>query len=359
MLKQLKNGLNPIKRFVLSLIFLSVICHLSFVICLYSQSSISYPVYICAADNPNDYRLFANSGWDGFWYVGYNRVWIERVPIPENMSVYKKAFIGAKLGRMKSTQVYRNGKAALDKRAIPGDIYMAISSTISWQKSNWKFLAVTDEIPFEGDNEIAIEQTGESQWFWTEVPFDEINFGEENYIALWSTSAQLTDTSNSPILAAAWGNKEANSYLRDKIEGVPPQVFSTSTLASGLTIFEPAIAIKFVPEMPQKINIGLMGISDGEEISGKKVIYTSILGNEIQKAWLDVSSDGKIWEKHGLNIYTAPYIFSLNPKKAPFDSVSFEKEKSHKFYIRISAVDIWENTGTSTPISIFIVDPAR
>ncbi|OGS44397.1 MAG: hypothetical protein A2539_02065 [Elusimicrobia bacterium RIFOXYD2_FULL_34_15] len=327
-----------------------------------NQTTISYPLYICSANNPNDYRLFANGGgWDGFWYVGYNRVWIKRFFIPENLTNYKKAFIGAKLGRMKSQQVYKNGKATLDKEAIPGDIYMAISSTISWQKSNWKLLTPTSNIPFEGDSELAIEQTGESQWFWAEIPIAEINFGKDNYIALWSTSSYLNNSTNSPIIAAAWGDKETSSFINDEIRGIPPQSFSTTTLKSALTVFEPAISIKLVPELSQNITIGLMGITEGEKISAKKVVYASILGNEIGKTWLEISKDNKTWEKHGLIIYTAPYIFSINPKKISFDNNETikkknESETSNKLYVRICASDIWENTAKSTPLEIFIVD---
>ncbi len=352
MQRQLNCGLKTIRFFLLTFLLFH------FLTFFYGQTTISYPLYLSAAGNPNDYRLFANGGgWDGFWYVGYNRVWIEKIFIPENMSDYKKIFIGAKLGRMKSKQVYNNGKAALDKEAIPGDIFMAVSSTPSWKKSNWKFLAATDDIPFEGDNELAVEQVGESRWFWTEVRSDEINFGGENYIALWSTSAYLTDSSNSPIIAAAWGNKDANSFINDEIKGTPPHNFSTTTLKSPLTVFEPAIAIKFVPELSQNITVGLMGITEGEKIAEKKVIYASVLANEIQKVWLEISQDNKIWKRHNLISYTSPYIFSLNPKKLSVD-IGYDNKKraASAIFIRVCATDIWENTGKSPSVKIFIVD---
>ncbi|PIU82898.1 MAG: hypothetical protein COS68_06890 [Elusimicrobia bacterium CG06_land_8_20_14_3_00_38_11] len=356
MQKQLKNGLTRISRKWFKILLLATYYLLLTTYCLYSQTTISYPLYLCEAGNPNDYRLFANGGgWDGFWYVGYNRVWIEKIFIPGNLSEYKKVFIGAKLGRMKSKQVYNNGKATLDKEAIPGDIFIAVSSTPSWKKSNWKFLTTTDNISFEGDNELAVEQVGESRWFWTEVRSDEINFGGENYIALWSTSAFLTDSSNSPIIAAAWGGKDANSFINDEIKGGPPQHFSTTTLKSPLTVFEPAIAIKFVPELSQNITVGLMGITEGENLAEKKVIYASVLGNEIQKVWLEISQDNKIWKKHGLISYTSPYIFSLNPKKLSLDiGYGNKKRAASALFIRVCATDIWENTGRSPSVKIFI-----
>lgn len=352
MQRQLNCGLKTIRFFLLTFLLFHILTF------FYGQATISYPLYLSAAGNPNDYRLFANGGgWDGFWYVGYNRVWIEKIFIPENFSDYKKIFIGAKLGRMKSKQVYNNGKATLDKEAIPGDIFMAVSSTPSWKKSNWGFLTTTNDIPFEGDSELALEQVGEARWFWTEVRSDEINFGGENYIALWSTSAYLTDSSNSPIIAAAWGNKDANSFINDEIKGLPPHNFSTTTLKSPITVFEPAIAIKFVPELSQNITVSLMGITEGEKITEKKVIYASVLANEIQKVWLEISQDNKIWKKHGLIYYTSPYMFSLNPKKLSAD-IGYENKKrsSAALFIRVCATDIWENTGKSPSAKIFIVD---
>ncbi|MDD5688151.1 MAG: hypothetical protein PHE88_10015 [Elusimicrobia bacterium] len=326
-----------------------------------TQTTISYPIYVCTANNPNDYRLFANgSGWDGFWYVGYNRFWVEDIFVPESFSSYKRVFIGTKLGRMKSTQVYKNGKATLDKEAIPGDFYMAISSTPSWKKSSWKFLTTTADIPFEGDGELAVEQVGESQWFWTEIPIKEISFGSDNYIVLWSTSVYLTDSSNSPILAAAWGGKEPDSFLSDGIKGEPPQFYSTATLKSALTVFKPAIAIKFVPDLAQNITVGLMNIVADEKISEKKVVYASVLGNEIEKVWLETSASNKKWKKHGLTIYTAPYMLSINPKKLLDENVQptdkKKPESSTGFYIRVCATDVWENIGISPSLRIFVID---
>src|SRR4051812_24400091 len=65
-----------------------------------ASASADYPVFVAKASNPNDYSLFANGGWDGNWYVGYNTCWIKKLPaIP--LGHYARAYIGAKLGRMK------------------------------------------------------------------------------------------------------------------------------------------------------------------------------------------------------------------------------------------------------------------
>ncbi|MEE9316262.1 MAG: hypothetical protein V3U97_04040, partial [bacterium] len=60
-----------------------------------------YPVIIAEVENLNDFALFATSGWDGNWYVGYNHAWVTRLPeAPEGN--YAKAYLGAKLGRAKN-----------------------------------------------------------------------------------------------------------------------------------------------------------------------------------------------------------------------------------------------------------------
>src|SRR4051812_43087663 len=89
------------------------------------------PVYVAANPNINDYTLFANSGWDGNWYVGYNTCWIKKLP-PIPPGNYSHAYIGAKLGRMKLL----NNSFESDRRPVPGMIYMAIASTSAWTRDH-------------------------------------------------------------------------------------------------------------------------------------------------------------------------------------------------------------------------------
>ena len=60
-----------------------------------------YPVFLASRSNPNEYSVFANNGWDGNWYVGYDTAWIQKLP-PLPGGNYARAFVGAKLGRMKT-----------------------------------------------------------------------------------------------------------------------------------------------------------------------------------------------------------------------------------------------------------------
>ena len=52
------------------------------------------PVIVEQVPNPNDYSLFANGGWDGNWYVGYNNGWIKKLP-PIPTGRYAHAYLGA------------------------------------------------------------------------------------------------------------------------------------------------------------------------------------------------------------------------------------------------------------------------
>ena len=60
-----------------------------------------YPLFVSEIEDISKFGLFATSGWDGNWYVGYNHGWISKLPpIPERDS-YERAYIGAMLGRAK------------------------------------------------------------------------------------------------------------------------------------------------------------------------------------------------------------------------------------------------------------------
>jgi len=105
-----------------------------------------YPVYISKLPNPNDYNLFANSGWDGNWYVGYNTCWIKKLPFIQP-GTYTRAYLGAKLGRMK---LLPNTKNVWDKKPVPGAIYMAIASTTAWNSDHGFLLTTTEDIRWKG-----------------------------------------------------------------------------------------------------------------------------------------------------------------------------------------------------------------
>src|SRR5258707_12274148 len=118
--------MNTRRTFSQTVLFLSCyfwLCSAGF------STSADYPVFVAEIPNPNDYSLFANSGWDGNWYVGYNNGWIKKLPaIPPGN--YARVYIGAKLGRTKALPPV--GRPPVFN-PIPGEIWMALSSTPVWK----------------------------------------------------------------------------------------------------------------------------------------------------------------------------------------------------------------------------------
>ncbi len=299
------------------------------------------PVYLAELSNLNDYSIFANSGWDGNWYVGFNVCWMEEIPAPPAGN-YVRAFIGAKLGRMKTRPV--TGKPIWEKEPIPGSIYISLNSTPSWKQADSYFLTDSRDIPLEGDPENAPEGVGESRWFWTEVPVSMVSMTGPNYIALWSPTEYFVSTASSPILAGGWGSNKVNSWLNNDVKGYPPLNPATS-LKTPITAFEPAIAVKLIPAGTQQdIIVKIRQIADGRAKTPNKTFIASVTGEEIEKAWLEVNDSTGPWKKHGRYVYNVPFSFTLKPDLLP----------EGKMKVRVPASDIWGNTGFSMPAEIAV-----
>jgi hypothetical protein len=297
------------------------------------------PVYVAELSNLNDYTLFANGGWDGNWYVGFNVCWIEELSAPST-GTYRRAYIGAKLGRAK-TQV-APGKPVWEKENIPGEIYLSLASTPSWKATQKYFLTDAADIPAQGDPENALENVGESRWFWTEVPVAAVNFTGPNYVALWSPTEYFVSASSSPLLAGGWGGQEVNSWLNNDVRGYAPLNAATA-LKTPLSVFEPAIALKLIPAgEPQQIGVTIEAIVDGRAKTANKTFIAHIAGQEIEKAWLEVSLNDGPWRKYGRFIYTAPYMFTLKADALP----------NGKIAVRCVAADVWGDIGSSRPVEL-------
>lgn len=297
------------------------------------------PVYLSELSNINDYTLFANAGWDGNWYAGFNVCWIEMAP-PPPAGDYRKAFIGAKLGRMKSRPV--KGRPIWEKEVIPGSVYIAVSSTPSWKTNQQYFLAASEDIPLEGDPENAVEGVGESRWFWAEVPLTAVNLEGPNYIALWSPTEYFVSVASAPILAGGWGGKKVNSWICNDVKGYPP-LNPSDALKTPISVFEPAIAMKLAPAgTEQDITVTVSAVQEGRENTSNKTFIADIGGDSIEKAWLEISVDGLKWARHGRNVYSAPFMLTLRNEKLPEGQI----------LVRVCASDIWGNKGYSEPVVI-------
>ncbi|MFH1283869.1 MAG: hypothetical protein ABII27_09440 [bacterium] len=302
------------------------------------QLKVILPKYISKVPSIDNFNLFANGGWDGQWYVGNNKCWIQKLNIPEQHG-YVKAFIGAKLGRMKSKQF--EGKSSWIREPIPGSIFIAINSEPAWNDDDTFFLTETKDIPLEGDPENAINGVGESRWFWRAVPLEKINFSGDNYIALLSNSIELDSAEKSPILAAGWGDKEVDTWLNDEVNGMPPKDPEDS-LKIIINYFEPAIAIKLIPANNYKLNVGMTITHMTKEQEDEIIISAFVAGINIEKVWLEYSKNKKKWGKLAKSCWNVPYQFSINKENSP----------SGKYFVRVVAVDELGNEGISTSFQL-------
>lgn len=364
--KLINSQISNLKSQRLLLFFLLSTLNSRLSTCLWAQElsvpqETDIPAFLADLPNPNDFSLFANGGWDGNWYVGFNTCWMQKISVPANENIQRtggealrvggslRAFIGAKLGRMKSFQP--PGKAPWERKSVPGEIYMAISSTPSWNRAQSYFLTSTEEIPLEPDGEVTFEGVGESKWFWTEIPLKLVNLKGDNYLALWSPTEKLNSVSSAPILAAGWGTKEVDSWVSHEIKGFPP-TDPAKAVSTPITVFEPAIALKLVPTQnsaESKPKVKIAKIEDGKA-RGKsppaKVIWSSVEGVSIERAWIEISTDAKKWNRSGRPVWNAPFCFTLKTEEVPIG-------KDGKTWVRVGAANQLENVGVSEPVNIF------
>ncbi len=310
----------------------------------FASTTSDYPVYVSKLPNIQDYNLFANAGWDGNWFVGYPSCWIKKLP-PIPPGTYARAFIGAKLGRMKLLTL---PKKPWDPQAVPGIINMAVSSTASWTQTETLNLVETQDIPLDGSAEVALEGEGEAQWFWTEVPLSAVQPEGEHFLALWSKTPELLTISSSPVLAAGWGGKEIDSWLAKDIRGTAPSNPKQS-LGTAISYFQPAMALKLIPAGPaHPVHVRLINWQNGTPEHLRPVITASISGESIERAWIEFEATASHgagsaqWRRVGRYLWKAPYQFSLDQSHLP----------PGKIRLRVAAANVWEEMGASDPFSV-------
>lgn len=304
------------------------------------------PVYLAEVSNPNDFVLFANGGgWDGNWFVGYNTCWVSKLPAAP-AGEYKRAFIGAKLGRMKTESI--PGRPSWEKRPIPGEVNIAVAQEPLWPQSRRFVLTETGAIPLEGDAENAVEGVGESNWFWVEVPVRFVSTERENYVALYSPTPALSKAARAPVLAAAPGDTRQNTWLNSTVKGEPP-FNREDALKTPVTYFEPAIAIKLVPVNREEVEVRLRRRppEDDHLLEDKVELSADVHGKGIQSVWVEYSTDTRVWRPAGLPLSGAPYIFTVKRGQL--------LEGANR--VRVAATDVLENKGVSETLT-FHVPPA-
>lgn len=340
--------MNTMKKVsILTLIFISNI-----LVC----QQIYYPEYITGSGVPvNEYTLFANSGWDGNWYVGANMCWIKKFKkeLFPDKSLYSKMFIGVKLGRAKTQ--YKPNSPPWEKQIIEGSIYVGVSSTPAWKADQRYFLCKVSDIPTEGDYENAITTTGEARWFYTEVPLEKINFDTDIWICVYSNTPYLISASSSPILAGAWRErqqKDFNVWLNNDINGSPP-IDPSSSLKTQIRAFDPAIIVKLIPQGAEKlpVKIYINKIADGRTENDEKIFYINAETPNVERVWMEISQDRNFYTKLSRYCYNLPYVFYLNIPMIP-------EEINGDFYLRFVAEDIFGNRGYTEDIQLNITRPS-
>ena len=247
------------------------------------------PRYIADLPNIHEYELFANNGWTGNWYIGYDHCWIVKLPPVKTIKKFKKAFIGVKLGRAKTAkqldaliqteidtlQKKLDGASPAEMKILPAEIeelkkkknsaenspiYISVSNDADFS-DNKKYVAARNiEIPLEGDYTEALNNVGSARWFWKEVPLSSISQNSENFVAVWSDNALFTSAAYAPVIAAGWSEDGKYAYLSTDHFGKAPK-----NLEKKISFFTPALCIKLVPENNKelKVKIQKAGITKG------------------------------------------------------------------------------------------------
>ncbi len=300
-----------------------------------ASSGPPFPVYLSLVPDLNQYYLYADGGWDGHWYVGYNSCWIVKLP-PLPPGTYSKVFIGAKLGRAKTMSVA--GKP-WERAPRPGKIYMGLSQSPSFSSEQTYFLAKGEDIPLEPVPNDNIEGVDSSRWFWAKVPLKRVSADEPNFLAIWSSSEYFMSSSSSPILAGAENRiRRGNVWLNRSIRGAPPRKADES-LETPVHHLQPAMVIKLIPSNEYKVIIkGFVAKLDSRKI----LLSFSAIGQDVRAGWIELSHDKFYWQRISRIVTRPPYSFTLETSELPNDV----------YYLRAAAVDTLENSGHSRIITV-------
>lgn len=296
------------------------------------------PYFLAAKANLNDFRFFANGGFDAGWNVGYNTCWVIKLP-PAPAGPWARAFVGAKLGAAKTQTV--PGRPGWDQQPVPGEIQVAIASEPSWPQSRRRPLVNAEELPLAGHSTYPLDGVGEARWVWTEIPLSEVSSSSPNFVALFSPDERLKGPARCPVLAGAASDNRPNAWLNSQVSGQPPAT-STEATRTPVGVREPAIAIKLVQFRDQAPVVTLRSPPDRLAAAGGLTLWAAVEGVDVESAWVEVSTDGKVWRRSGRSAEGAPYQFSFTRDQLPRGT----------FQVRVAAKDLWEQVGVSAPATV-------
>ncbi len=268
------------------------------------------PIYLTLKSSPQDFKLFANGGFDGNWYVGYNSMWIAQFDVP--VGTFTRVFVGAKLGRMKTKPVPAVDGEVRERKTVDCEIYAGLAPQAAWKNSDSYFLTNCEDIPLEGVRDMPLENVGEARWFWREVPLAALQVGKKNYLGVWSTTAEASDSGTAPIIAASQIEGSTQAWLNRSIQGAPPPD-PQSALETQLSGYAPALAIKLITEnSTDTVRVDLVSF---QEAGDKLLCEVQVAANNFDRVRPEVSIDGTTWISFGGALFSPPFLVSIDRKQ--------------------------------------------
>lgn len=301
----------------------------------HKESAKSRLAYVSELPDLNQYALFANNGPDGNWRVGYRKAWFARLgPAPKG---YAKAFLGAKLGRMKTRPLAgRKGET----EPIPGEIWIAVSPEPRWSSEQQFLLTRTEEIPQDTDDSETQTHVGEARWFWVEVPA-EILSAKANYLALYSPSPTLNTSTTTPVLAAGLDprapSKETRVWMNDSLQGALPD----DPLQHNVSYYQPALVIKLTNPGPGPV-VELLAVKSENTLNNNVFISASLTGQDVQCAWVEALPADGPWRPVTPRVWGPPYTFTVPALRLPPTTRE----------LRVKALDVYETPGASRSVKV-------
>jgi hypothetical protein len=277
----------------------------------------------------------ANGGFDANWHVGYTTCWVVKLP-PAPAGAYARAFLGARLGRMKTATA--PGRPSWERRPLSGEIDIAVSPSPQWPQRRRLLLTPAEDIPLEGDPDNALEGVGESRWFWVEIPVSDVSTAGDNYVALFSPSSALTDATRAPILAAGPKGGAAVTWLNNGVRGQPPLSVGEA-LRTPIISYTPAVALRLVPAHSPPPRAAWVHPPRGRlGLDAPRTLAVTVDGRDVESVWLEYAVPGGPWRRVGPPLAGAPYLFTLHPGDLP----------PGEGRIRAVAQDQWANRGATS-----------
>ena len=82
------------------------------------------------------------------------------------------------------------------------------------------------------------------------------------------------------------------------------------------------------------------------KVPAPKIVWSDAEGRSVERAWVEVSTDSRNWNRCGRYGWSAPYSFTLKMNEVPIG-------KEGKTWVRVRAADFFGNEGASEAVNLF------